>query len=199
MAITAIIAVLSYQGLATVINGVEGLRDEMVRSQDIDRVFRLLSRDVRQLVPRPIIDEFQQVQSPLTGGPLAPEWLSMTRGGWHNTTAAPRSHLERVGYRLIDDTLYRVRYPVLDRLPNVIPEETPLLEGVETLRVRFLDRVENVSVGRNLDVDRRQWIDSWVADVAQVGATIDPPAALVIELEVTDFGRIERVYVLPPL
>ena len=57
MAITAVIALLAYTSLNTVIAGVESVRREADYTYQLNRAFQLLSRDLRQVVERPIRDE----------------------------------------------------------------------------------------------------------------------------------------------
>ena len=91
MAITAVIALLAYTSLNTVIAGVESVRREADYTYQLNRAFQLLSRDLRQVVERPIRDELDGTESALEGGPLARQTLALTRAGWHNTVGLPRS------------------------------------------------------------------------------------------------------------
>lgn len=199
MAITAFVAVVGYTTLSTVISGVERGRDAAERIHAINRALSVLSRDIRQFANRPVRDEFGDVASALTGGTLARQPLTLTRAGWHNTIGAPRSSLQRVAYQLEDDALVRLNWPVLDPPGPMDPQAAELLTGVIGFRVRFLPAVEAVTGGRGVDIDRRLWSDSWIADVSQPGTLVDPPAALEITLELDDWGEVNRLYVLPPL
>ena len=127
MAITAFVSVLSYQTLSTALVGIESARAESERLHEINRAFTVLSRDIRQLTNRPVRDEFGQVASAVSGGELARDPLRLTRSGWHNSTGAPRSTLQRVAYRLEEDRLLRLSYPVLDRTTAIEPTETVLI------------------------------------------------------------------------
>ena len=91
MAITALISVVAYTGLSSALSGAESLRSASGRAHDINQTLALLSRDLRQVVNRPVVDEFGQVVPALMGGEMAREPLSLTRAGWHNSSAAPRS------------------------------------------------------------------------------------------------------------
>lgn len=199
IAITAFVAVVAYTTLTTVISGVESVRQEADRLHHLTRALDTLSRDIRQVANRPIADEFGLPRSALEGGPLARETLALTRAGWHNTTGAPRSTLQRVAYYLEGDQLIRAAYPVLDRTSAIEPREVVLLEGVLTFELRFLADVGSLRIGRNLDIDRRFWEENWVADLSQPDAVIPLPQAVAVRLELEDWGDIERLYVLPGL
>lgn len=199
MAITAFIAVAAYTSLSTVISGVDRTREQGDRLHEISRAFGVLSRDLRLVVDRPVRDEFGQVVPALTGGPLARELLSLTRAGWHNTTGAPRSALQRIAYRLDGTALYRLSYPVLDRTPVGEPREVLLLEGVEEIRFTFLPSLARLEVDRDGRVDRRQWLENWVQDLSQPDLVPPPPVAVAVDVTLEDLGVIERLYVLPAL
>jgi general secretion pathway protein J len=199
MAITAFIAVVAYTTLDTVLTGVERTRLQGERLHEINRAFTVLSRDLRLLVDRPVIDEFGQLAPALTGGPLARELLSVTRGGWHNTTGAPRSSLQRVAYRYDGEALYRLSYPVLDRTPAIEPQEVLLLEDVEEVRVTFLPDIGQLEVDQEGRVDRRLWAENWLPDLSQPDLVIPPPVAVALEIDLADVGLVERLYVLPTL
>lgn len=197
MAITAFVSVLSYQTLSTALVGIESARTESERLHEINRAFAVLSRDIRQITNRPVRDEFGQVASAVSGGELARDPLRLTRSGWHNSTGAPRSTLQRVAYRLEEDRLLRLSYPVLDRTTAIEPTETVLIEGVELFELRFLPSINAVDVDRNQVIDRRFWQENWVADVGFTDQLIDPPAAIEVRVTLRDWGELERLYVMP--
>lgn len=197
MAITAFVSVLSYQTLSTALAGIESARTESERLHEINRAFTVLSRDVRQMTNRPVRDEFGQMASAVSGGELARDPLRLTRSGWHNSTGAPRSTLQRVVYRLEEDKLLRLSYPVLDRTTAIEPTETVLIDGVEVFELRFLPSVNALEVDRNQIIDRRFWQENWVADVGFTDKIIDPPAAIEVRVILSDWGELERLYVMP--
>ncbi|WP_435217326.1 type II secretion system minor pseudopilin GspJ [Luminiphilus sp. nBUS_07] len=199
MAITAVIAVLAYVSLSTVIAGVDSVRLEAEKINTMNRAFQVLARDIRQVVNRPIVDEFGGRESALEGGPLARQMLALTRAGWHNSVDLPRSTLQRVAYYLEEDRLIRASWSVLDRSSSSEPREVTLLEGVENFDLLFLDDISALRINRGIDLDRRLWLENWLADVSQPNTVIQLPAALMIRLELMDWGQIERFYVLPPL
>ena len=197
MAITALISVLAYTGLSSALSGAESLRSASGRAHNINQTWALLSRDLRQVVNRPVVDEFGQVVPALMGGEMAREPLSLTRAGWHNSSAAPRSTLQRVRWWLEDERLWRGYFPVLDRTAGTEPVETAILEGVERFELRFLPALSAVESDRNDVIDRRDWRDSWIADFSQPGQMPSPPAAVEVLMEVAGLGELRRTYVLP--
>ena len=197
MAITALMSVVAYTGLSSALSGAESLRSASGLAHDINQTLALLSRDLRQVVNRPVVDEFGQVVPALMGGAMAREPLSLTRAGWHNSSAAPRSTLQRVRWWLEDDRLWRGYFPVLDRTAGTETVETAILEGVERFELRFLPALSAVESDRDDVIDRRDWRDSWIADFSQPGQMPSPPAAVEVLMEVAGFGELRRTYVLP--
>lgn len=199
MAITAFVAVVGYTSLTTVITGVESLRQETKRLEDINRAFQVLGRDLQQFAARSVYDEFGSRLPSMEGGVLAAQTLSFTRTGWHNSVGLPRSALQRVAYYVEEEQLVRASWPVLDRTGAVEPSELPLLENIETFEVRFLGSLDVLEVSRDSEIDRRYWQENWISDVSRPETLVEPPIAVEIRLSIPQWGELERVYVLPPL
>ena len=200
LGITAFVSVIAYTSLSAVLSGAERLRENTDRSYEINRAFMILSRDLRQFVDRPVRDEFGEREPGLTGGLLARFPLSFTRTGWHNPNGYPRSNLQRVNYRLEDDALWRDSYTVLDRAASTEPTSVLLLEGVEEVQLRFLAGLDQLQVSsRGLNIDTSDWTENWVADTSAPSASLGPPAAVEIMLQLDDWEEIRRLYALPPL
>lgn len=200
LGITAFVSVIAYTSLSAVLSGAERLRENTDRSYEINRAFMILSRDLRQFVDRSIRDEFGEREPGLTGGLLARFPLSFTRTGWHNPNGYPRSNLQRVNYRLEDDALWRDSYTVLDRAASTEPTSVLLLEGVEEMQLRFLAGLDQLQVSsRGLNIDTSDWAENWVADTSAPGASLAPPTAVEILLQLDDWEEIRRLYALPPL
>ncbi len=197
MAITALVSVVAYSGLSAALSGAESLRSSASRSHDLQQTLGLLSRDLRQVVNRPVIDEFGQRVPALTGGELAQTMLSLTRAGWHNSTAAPRSTLQRVRWWLEEEQLWRGHFPGLDRTTGTELIETPMIDNVTRFELRFLPSLDQVESDRNDVIDRRNWQENWVADLSQPDQLPLPPVAVEVLLEVAGLGEIRRLYVLP--
>ena len=197
LAVTAFVAAAAYAGLSAVIDGVDATRAVARRTEDLNRALMILSRDLRQFAPRPVRDEFGEVEPALSGGPLAPFPLTLTRTGWHASAEQPRSHLERVSYYLEDDALWRLSWPVLDRASSVEPQRVRLLDGVERLELRFLPRLDTLTAGRGSAVDSRDWERSWIRQVGVDTPLPPPPVALELRLDIAALGEIRRLYALP--
>lgn len=200
LAITAFVASIAFTSFTVVLNGVESSQATAERVYQVNRAWMMISRDLEQFVARPIRDEFGELEPAMQGGMAARFPLSFTRGGWHNPVGHPRSELQRVSYRLEGDILWRDSYPVLDRSGETLVQEVALLEGVEELRVLFLDGTEDVNtVGSTSELETRNWPESWVTDTSQPGSILNPPLAVELRLQLSDWGEMRRIYALPPL
>lgn len=200
LAITAFVSAVAYSSLSAALRAVESTREVADRTYEINRAWMIITRDLRQFVARPVRDEFGQVEPALTGGPAARFALSFTRSGWHNPNDSRRSHLQRVNYRLEDGALWRDAYPVLDRAPDTEPQQVQLLDGVDYLDLLFLgDLAEARTAGEGIDLETRNWRDSWSADAGAQSNELAPPVALELRLQLQDWGEMRRIYALPPL
>ena len=197
MAITALISMMAYTGLSSALSGAESMRVAATRAHEINQALSMLSRDLRQAVNRPVVDEFGQLSPALSGGELAPDALALTRAGWHNSTGAPRSALQRVRWWLEDDQLWRGYFPVLDRTAGTEAVETTVLDDIARFEVRFLPSLSVIESDRNDVIDRRNWQDNWIADLSRPGQLPKPPAAVEVVMEVVGLGEVRRTYVLP--
>mgnify|MGYP001563673781 CR=1 FL=1 len=193
MAITALVAVLSYQSLSSVLNSVESLRDNGERVSELNRTWTVVSRDIRQFVPRPVRDEFGESESAMWGGSGADSALSLTRGGWYNPNQQLRSSLQRVRYRLEDDELWRESYTVLDRVGDSEPQRALLLEGVVSFELAFLSPQVTL---RGAELDTDDWPDNWGLNASN-SRLVDPPQALELRLELEDLDEVRWLYELP--
>jgi len=200
LGITAFVSAIAYTGLSTVITGVESTRETMRRTVEVNRAWMILSRDLRQFVPRPVRDEFGEEEPALWGGPAARFPLALTRAGWHNPIGHPRSNLQRVIYRIEDNTLWRDTYTVLDRAGDSEPQEVSLLDGVENFELGFLAGLDAVeAAGDSSNLDTRNWSENWVPDTSVAGQGLNPPLAVEVRLQLEDWGEMRRLYALPPL
>jgi general secretion pathway protein J len=112
--------------------------------------------------------------------------LQFTRAGWSNTAGLPRATLQRVGYRVDQDGLWRDHWTVLDRTQASEPVRVRMLTGVRSVRFRFM----NTS---------REWILRWPAPGTTPAADGDRsrPAAVEFVIDLEDWGEIRRVVEVP--
>ena len=145
LTVFSIMSALAYGGL----NSIAHTRAELARQEDafrdLMRAVDVLDRDLREAVARPVRGNFGQ-QLPAFAG--AADHLELTRLGFANPQAEPRSNLERVLYELDAGSLKRGRFAVLDRAPTTAPTVVDLKVKTEDFRLRYLDSAN-------------RWLDAW--------------------------------------
>ena len=93
-----------------------------------------LCQDLEQLEPRPIREPLGDGRIPALQATDTLEYrLQLTRAGWSNTAGLARPTLQRVGYRLDQDGLWRDHWPALDRTLVVEPVKVQMLDGVRSV------------------------------------------------------------------
>lgn len=180
IAVFAVVALLSYGGLATVLDAREETEVNAERLRALQQTMLMLQRDLDQTAPRGIRDEYGDQQPAMHGGP---DWIEFTRSGWSNPADQQRSQLQRVAYALREHNLVRAHWQVLDRAQDSAPFEAPLLAQTRTLRLRFL--------GAN-----GEWQDTWPpptpGDAPMAQALL--PRAIELELELEHWGSMKRLF-----
>jgi general secretion pathway protein J len=177
VALFALIAALAYGGLQSVMDARTQMAEQAQRLAQLQFAVGLIERDLRAAAARPVRDALGQRLPALVGSSTG---IELSRHGHANVLARPRAEIERVAYARRQETLVRLRWPVLDRAPGSQPEATDLLAGLRELRLRYFMRD-----GRESD----RWPPSRASEPL--------PARVEVELEIDGVGRIRRVLELP--
>lgn len=182
VAVFAVLGTLAYGGLNQVLKGQNHLQSSSNQLKDLQLTFRYFEKDINQLVNRSIRNQYQDLQPAFVGDEDTA--LSFTHAGWRNPANLARSKLQRVSYELSENTLKRHTWGQLD---GAIAEEyftTDLLEGVESIKLRYLD------VGN-------QWHTTWPplnnANNVQAGV----PRAMELVIKVEQLEEIKRLFAAP--
>ncbi|MDA0790177.1 MAG: type II secretion system minor pseudopilin GspJ [Proteobacteria bacterium] len=180
ISIFAIIGLSAHQMLGSVIATQVKVRTTNEAFTEVVRALGVIERDVSQLVYRSIRDEYGEPRPPMIIGGDEQIAMEFTRTGWNNPLGLPRSDLQRVLYRLNDDTLERVFWLVLDRAEDSEPVVQRLAHDVRDFRVQLID-----------PEDER--VDLWPGfeDTSQFA-----PAGVEILLETGSMGTFTRIYSL---
>ncbi len=176
--IVAIILALAYQGISRAAGNRVSIEKRFDRFQEIQLAMRILSKDIAQLQPRPVRDLLGQGQLPSIMTGESNGGIELTVGGHRNPLNLARSEQQRVAYEIEEDKLFRSQWQVLDRTQGSLPIRRPLLEGVNAISVRFMNR-------------QLEWQDSWPPPDSE--SFRDIPKAVEITLELDDMGLIRRV------
>jgi len=186
LAVFAAMAAAAYGGLAGIARARGALAERQDRFAAAVRAVSMIERDLRQAVSRSVRGGERGELLPALAG--AADRFELTRLGFANPRAEPRSNLERVGYSVDGKSLQRSRYPVLDRAPATVPAVTAPLDRVERFTLRYLG------------TDGR-WSDTWPVGETSPGtdaSTMDHlPRAVEFRIDLADLGSLRRVVELP--
>ncbi len=177
LAVFATLSVMAYGGLSGSLRAGEVLEENARQRADLQRAIRLIEQDFRYPVVRPVRDQYGDPVASLLGTQRS---IALTRAGWANPAAAPRSSLQRVEYRWQRGKLTRLQWASLDRSAATPVNERELLDGLERLTISYHRG------GR--------WLDVWPPANGGPGPAL--PEALRVELEHPQFGAISRVFAL---
>lgn len=150
--------------------------------KSLQRTILIMDSDFRQIMARPYREAGEKVKDQLiefSNGLLDSDsdGIRFVRGGWINPQQLyPRGDVVKVGYRVQDDTLQRIRWMYPDDSSAVEPALMPVMEGVTSVKFEvFSDN---------------KWQDSWDKPLSM-------PKALRVKLETTRYGELTRIYLLP--
>ena len=183
MAIFAILGTLALSGYTELQQQSEYAEQRLERLREVQRAMQAIGQDLAQIEPRPIREPLGESLIPAVLATDSIDYgLQFTRAGWSNTAGLARPTLQRVGYRLDGEGLWRDHWPVLDRTLVTEPTRVKLLGKVRSVRFRFMNAA-------------REWVDRWpVSDGTNLaGSERLRPAAIEIVLELDDWGEIRRV------
>ncbi len=182
LAIFGLLAVMSYGGLASVLEQQFRTEAEAERLAALQKAYLVMQRDIEQMVARPVRDEFGDEQAPLVGD----QTLEFTRDGWNNPLGRPRSTLQRVAYAREDRELRRYAWQVLDRAQDSQPVEQLLLDNLDNMQLRYLAAND-------------EWQEQWPAPLEESAGTSTGalPAAVEVTIEHEHYGLLVWLFQLP--
>jgi general secretion pathway protein J len=184
VAIFAIVGMLAFGGYSELMRHSERLRESAARTRAIQTAVHRLAQDFASLEPRPVRAQLgDNVEPALVADARNDRIAEFTHSGWSNPAGVPRSTLQRVSYTLEDDRLTRNYWVMLDRTLATEPVRTVLLDGVKSVKLRFM-------------TGQRRFTEQWPAlDARRAGpdAARVLPIAVEITIELEDWGTITRL------
>ncbi len=178
LVIFAAMAAISWGALSQIARTRSALAAEQDRFAQIERSMSDLERDLRQAISRPLRGNYGELVPALLG---TSNRIELSRLGFANPRAEPRSNIERVLYAIDNNTLRRGRYAVLDRAAGSAPEWRELLDQISELRLRYL-------------AADGSWREQWPP---RDTPPEELPRAIELRLQLDDFGELRRVVGLP--
>jgi len=183
LSIFALIGVMAYGGLQSVMIQQSRTGEASQRLADLQKAYRIMRRDLEQIVVRKIRNEFGDTVDELVGG-SGFTGVEFSRAGHPNPAGFLRSDLQRVAYVPDQDTLLRQTWRVLDRAQDSKPDEQVLVENISRFSMRFLNAAND-------------WLESWPPPLGASATTEGLPQAVEVELELDNFGVINWIFRLP--
>jgi len=178
LVVFAAMAAITWGALGQIARTRGVLAAQQDRFADVVRVVGELERDLRQTISRPVRGNYGETLPALLG---SGERVELSRVGFANPRAEPRSNIERVAWAVDRQNLQRHRWNVLDRAPGSLPERRDAIDRVGVLRFRYLDADGT-------------WREVWPPRDARPEAL---PRAVEWRLALEDFGELRRVIALP--
>lgn len=184
MMIFSILSVMAYAGLRGVIDTKEHTEKISKQLINLQTAFMFIGRDIEQSIGRSVRDGYGDVKPAMEGGEFGNVLISFTHAGYTNFLKASRSNLQRVAYRLEEEELSRVSWPMLDQDFNEEGFSRVLLKDVKSVEVKYID-------------DNFETKDQWPSSFGDPDPTI-LPKAVIFTIETENMGKIRRVFRIPP-
>ncbi len=184
--IMVVMSVLAYRTVAEARAEVEMSESHLDRLRDVQKAMHLLVTDFRTAAPRPVREMLGDgYRASLLRDLNSVNLVELSHGGWPNGAGSPRGTVQRVLYRLEDQTLIREHWNVTDATLANPPVKRELLKDVENVEIRYLN-------------NGREWVAEWppIGSASSTGFRMRP-LAVEIEITLTDYGKLRRVVEVP--
>jgi general secretion pathway protein J len=183
--IFAILGAMAYGGLQSVLNQQQQTARHAERLKRLQLAYRIMQRDLEQIVERGIRNEFGDSVDAVVGG-SGFNGLEFSRAGYPNPAGFLRSEIQRVAYLPDQDRLLRRTWRVLDRAQDSQPDEQVLFENMTDFAMRFLDT-------------NKEWQENWPPGQtqAQGAGGFGLPLAIEVKIELEDVGVLSWLFRMP--
>ena len=185
LSLFAVLSAMAFGGLNQLLSQHQQLQHKQQRFVDLQSAIQVLERDFSQLAPRSIRDAFGDPQAALKGSSSPEFTYALRTKTWFNPHHAQGVLLQRIGYQLQGQKLWRSYHGQLDVAIGTTPVRYPLIDRVTAFKVRFLPA-------------QTPWINFWPPLDSQGKANLKKlPRAIEIELTTADLGTITRILEIP--
>lgn len=177
--IFTIVSIIMVGALHTVFNSQSSTEKKSTRLSELQMALLIMSRDMQQIINRPITNKSGVLESPFIGSKNS---VTFTHAGFTNPLGQlQRSTLQRVHYFLDKENVIRETWPALDQTPNTFSDKRKLLSMVTQLQFQYLD-------------DKNQFQEEWPD---KNNPKIILPKAIRVVLTLKNWGKISQLYLVP--
>ena len=180
IAIFSLISLSSFSIFDTVLSGDEIAKQRSERHNELQRAFLIIERDITQIARRSVrlngeapLESFLQT----SGDSFVSDEqaLAFVRHGWTNPgLLLPRSDMQTVAYRIVDESLERLHFNFVDAVVGEEPKVRLLMSDVSELAFEYYDG--------------KKWQKMWSENFL--------PLAIAIEVNTKDYGIIRRQFLV---
>jgi len=178
---TVVITIVSV-ALTNMLNTSNTSIKEIIYFNKLQRIMLMLQRDLIQTSKRPILDADNNLQ-PAFIFPSPEESFLLSFSSHIGNNLFPQEHtsdIRRIGYRYRNNALYRIVWPVLDRVNNHY-QERKMLGNIKKLSWQFID---------NNHVRYTKWPPASSRNNEQL------PVAVKLTLILNNGDKIEKLFLL---
>ena len=174
----ALLGVAIHGVLSNTIKGHENIQTQNSALTQLQRVFTMMESDIVQMAQRQIrLDGEQPIKVFFRSGEYMFDSESigfgLVRDGWTNPgMVLPRSELQPVAYRVVENHLQRLYFNFVDNESGTEPKVQVLLPGVTALTIQYFSKDE--------------WFDTLTEQRI--------PRLIKVGIETESYGLIERVF-----
>lgn len=188
LAIFAILALISYRTLSSVLDTRERLQKSSAVLRDQALFFSRLENDLFAILPRQSRNQDGLLESALVVEPTInadTPLIRFSRAGFAantGTAAAP----QRIGYRLNNNKIELLIWEGIDQAPRAIPSAYVALNNVQNFQIRVLNKIG----------EQATWLNSWSPTDQNNNAPVRLPLAIEITLTPINSAPITRLFQL---
>lgn len=139
LSMLALMSVFTYRAVASALDAESHVKKISSQWIHLAIFFDQFERDSMQAIPRPIRGQNGDIEAALVLRPAGSasdqadiEWTKLDESSAESTAS------QRVGYRLYEQKLQYLSWPVLDRAPSTELHSVTLAEGIQALHIRCL-------------------------------------------------------------
>ncbi|EAT13454.1 general secretion pathway protein J [Oceanobacter sp. RED65] len=215
--ITAMIGVGATQLLTGTMDTKQATENRSNTLSILQRADNWIKRDILQVAPRKILDEFS-IKQPVAHN-QGEYLLELTHSGraMHDFIDKPTSNLQRVAYAVkshdhefceraikkpsqneqdnAQNCLVRIFWHALDRTSDNIPRTQILIDNIKRAEIRFKGQTINLQ-DPSLSIRSDEWQSEWPSPYADQNS-INDLAMIKLILDIPSIGEVERIYEVP--